>query len=117
MTQSQTLDRTHDRLTEVGQAERRAFAALAGLDRARALRAFLVFRGLTIRALARVMEVDEALVCRLVSGHGAPAQRLDQMRELGVPDELLPEPTRGRKAVNEPIPEIEKQETQKGDAA
>ena len=58
------------------------------------LRAWIILNGYTMGQLARILGVHPSMMTRIVSGDRAPAKRIRQLEELGVPKELLPEPSR-----------------------
>jgi len=88
------------------------FTLLAGMNRPQALRAFLTYVNINRATLSALLGLDGSGVTRLLRADMAPAHRVDQLRGLGIPDELLPEPTRGRKVVENtsdiPLPNIGK---------
>ena len=68
-----------------------------GHDRQAALNAWLQLHRLSKTGLAARLGVHPSMISRIVSGQRAPARRIRQLVELGVPEDLLPEPTsRGR---------------------
>lgn len=59
-----------------------------------ALRAWIILNGYSMGQLARILGVHPSMMTRIVSGDRAPVKRIRQLEELGVPKELLPEPSR-----------------------
>ncbi|MBU1003553.1 MAG: helix-turn-helix domain-containing protein [Proteobacteria bacterium] len=58
------------------------------------LRAWLVLNGFAMGELAKRLGVHPSMITRIVKGESAPARRIEQLAELGVPQELLPVPSR-----------------------
>lgn len=68
-----------------------------GYDRQAALNAWLQLNGLSKASLARRLGVHPSMISRIISGQRAPAERIRQLVDLGIPPQLLPEPSsRGR---------------------
>ncbi|WP_232034926.1 helix-turn-helix domain-containing protein [Desulfovibrio ferrophilus] len=44
--------------------------------------------------LARLLGVHPSMITRIVKGETAPAKRIQQLAEIGVPEDLLPIPSR-----------------------
>jgi hypothetical protein len=63
----------------------------------RAMEAWLAYEGVSKSAIGRALGVDMALIKRYWRRGVAPEARIEQLRELGIPDFLLPEPS-GRPA-------------------
>lgn len=57
------------------------------------LRAWIILNGYTMGQLARILGVHPSMMTRIVSGERAPAKRIRQLEELGIPKELLPKPS------------------------
>lgn len=65
---------------------------LTAIDRERALRAWLVYHDLDMHTIASSMRVAHSTVTRLVKRERASRRRIEQLRGLGIPTELLPKP-------------------------
>lgn len=78
---SQNVDRFHDAKKGVRQAR---------------LKAWLAYHGVGNRELAEKLGVHPSMITRIFKGERAPAERIAQLVELGIPKSLLPEPN-GRK--------------------
>lgn len=75
------------------QVEIVAFNVLAGAgDRVRVLNAYLAFYGVTTNMLAGWVGVDPSLISKIKAGREAPRTRIEELKALGVPANLLPEP-------------------------
>ncbi|MBG0776662.1 MAG: helix-turn-helix transcriptional regulator [Desulfovibrionaceae bacterium] len=79
-------------------------------DRKSELQAFLAYHGISKKRLAEEIGVSPSMISRIINGERAPAQRIRQLLQLGIPEELLPQPSgppgRPRRAVD--IPETER---------
>ncbi len=58
------------------------------------LKAWLVLNGYSMCDLAKKMEVHPSMITRIIKSEHAPAKRIQQLAQLGVPQELLPKPSR-----------------------
>lgn len=57
------------------------------------LRSWLALHKIRYGDLALALGVHPSMITRIVSGERAPARRIRQLAELGIPRELLPEPS------------------------
>jgi ribosome-binding protein aMBF1 (putative translation factor) len=78
-TMSQNVDRLHDVKKGARQAR---------------LKAWLAYHGIGNRELAEKLEVHPSMITRICKGERAPAERIAQLVELGIPRTLLPEPNK-----------------------
>lgn len=71
------------------------------------LRAWLALHGIRFGELAEQLGVHPSMITRIVKGERAPAKRIRQLLELGIPEDLLPEPSPppGRPAKNARTPQ------------
>jgi transcriptional regulator with XRE-family HTH domain len=60
-------------------------------------KAWLVERGITLTQLAREMGVSSMMISHIIAGRKAPKARIEQLKKLGIPAELLPEPGEPKK--------------------
>ncbi len=74
---SQNVDRFHDAKKDPRQAR---------------LKAWLAYHGIGNRELAEKLGVHPSMITRICKGERAPAERIAQLVELGIPRTLLPEP-------------------------
>lgn len=68
-----------------------SFEHIVPEHRVRRLRAWLAWNGMTYADLARCLGVSRQLICQIARANKAPAHRIQQLVELGVPREYLPE--------------------------
>ncbi|MBU1002495.1 MAG: hypothetical protein KKE73_08220 [Proteobacteria bacterium] len=60
------------------------------------LLAFCALHGLTTSAVGRAIDLHQTNVSGIFRGVLAPRHRINQIKKLGIPGFLLPEPSRGR---------------------
>lgn len=60
------------------------------------LNAWIAQNGLRKCDLARALGVSPAMISEIISGRSAPRGRIEQLVALGVPEDLLPEPSDAR---------------------
>jgi transcriptional regulator with XRE-family HTH domain len=73
-------------------------------NRQATLQAWLAYHGIAKKDLARELDVHPSMITRIIKGERAPRQRLEQLKALGIPEELLPAPSRpvGRPPLRSP---------------
>lgn len=62
------------------------------IPRQQRLNAWLVERGITRQQLAQATGLSVSFIGKVFSGQKTPKKRIDQLINLGIPAELLPEP-------------------------
>lgn len=80
-----------------GDAQGRSCATApqdAGPGRQRQLQSWLALHGMSKTYLAKSLGVHASMISRIISGERAPKERLRQLMDLGIPQELLPAPSR-----------------------
>lgn len=60
--------------------------------RIRLLKAWMASKGFSQRDLAEEIGVHPSMITRIFQGQRAPARRIEQLRNIGVPARLLPRP-------------------------
>lgn len=68
---------------------------LSVLDRSKALRVWMLYHKITSSGLAKELEVDPSLICRVLNCQKRSKRVLDKLVELGVPQSLLPVKKKG----------------------
>jgi predicted transcriptional regulator len=68
---------------------------LSLLDRPKALRVWMLYHKITSTCLAKALEVDPSLICRVLNCQKCSKRVLDKLVELGVPQSLLPVKKKG----------------------
>lgn len=68
----------------------------ASRQRIRLLRAWMASKGVSQRELAEEIGVHPSMITRIFLGQRAPARRIEQLRDIGVPARLLPAPSARR---------------------
>jgi hypothetical protein len=58
-----------------------------------ALNAWLAVHRIPRSDLARALRVHPSMITRILNSEQAPAQRIEQLAELGIPREFLPRPS------------------------
>jgi hypothetical protein len=58
-----------------------------------ALDAWLAYHGVSKKMLAEQLDVHPSMITRIIQGKRAPKKRITQLISLGIPAELLPEPS------------------------
>jgi predicted transcriptional regulator len=66
---------------------------LTKVSRQRALNAWLAYHGIEKRELAKRLEVEPCAISRVISGKRGTARVVRELVSLGIPAELLPEPS------------------------
>ncbi|WP_027186180.1 hypothetical protein [Desulfovibrio inopinatus] len=56
-----------------------------------ALRAYFAYKNLEHGSVGKLLGVSRQMVGQLLAGSKTPSQRINQLKELGLPDELLPQ--------------------------
>lgn len=67
------------------------------------LKAWMVTYGLEARALAQAAGVSPQMMSMIIGGRRAPRERIERLVSAGVPRDLLPEPTNGKRGPK-PLP-------------
>lgn len=62
-------------------------------NRQDSLQAWLAYYRIAKKDLAQKIGVSQSMISKIIRGERAPAARLEQLVALGVPRELLPEPS------------------------
>ena len=62
-------------------------------NRKASLDAWLAYHGISKKTLADELGVHPSMITRIIQGKRAPQKRIRQLISLGVPAELLPEPS------------------------
>jgi len=61
--------------------------------RVRLLKEWMAAKGFSQRVLAEEIGVHPSMITRIFQGQRAPARRIEQLRDIGVPARLLPAPS------------------------
>lgn len=73
-------------------------------NRCAQLKAWLALHQIRNADLAESLEVHPSMITRIINGERAPAKRISQLADFGIPEELLPLPSkspgRPRRATN-----------------
>ena len=63
-------------------------------DRQARLKAWLAYHNIPNKRLAEELEVHPSMISRIIRGQRAPARLLEKLTAFGIPEELLPLPSR-----------------------
>lgn len=66
------------------------------LDRKSLLKAWLAYNGIKNRELSEKLDVHPSMISRIINGHRAPRHLVDKLIKIGIPEHLLPKPSRPR---------------------
>jgi len=72
------------------------------ISRQARLNAWLVERGITYQQIANATGLSSVFVGKVMSGQKTPKKRIDQLINMGIPAELLPEPRPPKKPGRKP---------------
>lgn len=72
-------------------------------DRQARLKAWLAYHNISNKKLAEALEVHPSMISRIIRGQRAPSRLLKKLQIFGIPNELLPLPSRppGRPRIQE----------------
>ncbi len=73
-----------------------ATSALSREERLVRLKIWMLEHGYKSKDLAREIGVSPSMLTRILAGERSPRSRLDSLKRLGVPAELLPPPSSGK---------------------
>lgn len=61
------------------------------------LKAWMATYGIEARGLARAAGVSPQMMSMIIAGRRAPRERIERLVQAGVPSDLLPEPSEGKR--------------------